>query len=377
VEIATVDGIAHELGDKSFKPLSRDSVITELLHQAYADLKPEGFTEKFLQSEWQTVVEPYGLWSFTDYRDARRPNKGTALGARQRFALWKVFQSVLDTLNREQEATYSHLCSRLAGQLEASGKALYDHIVVDEAQDLSPAKLRLLQALVMPGENSLFFCADAGQRIFQGAVSWLSQGLDMRGKSRRLKLNYRTTSELLQFAENLLSGTPPEEDEVQDRLTLSRRHGPVPQVLGAADLEGEVEGVVDWLRARYQEGIPYGRMAVLERKNAHPYARRVAEKLGVPLFDAAENGVPDPDALVTATLHRAKGLEFQAVAVMGVQEGLLPLPRALESALDKPDETRILETERQLLYVAATRAREHLLVSYSGIPSRFLHSRPS
>ncbi len=373
VEIATVDGIAHELGDKSFKPLSRDSVIAELLHQAYADLKPEGFTEKFLQSEWQTVVEPYGLWSFTDYRDARRPNKGTALGARQRFALWKVFQSVLDTLNREQEATYSHLCSRLAGQLEASGKALYDHIVVDEAQDLSPAKLRLLQALVMPGENSLFFCADAGQRIFQGAVSWLSQGLDMRGKSRRLKLNYRTTLELSRFAEALLEGTPPQEDEVQDRDTLSLRRGPVPQVGSFPDLEAEAQGVAQWLRARHAEGIPYGRMAVLERKKAYPQAKLVAELLGVALFEAATPGPVPEDALVAATLHRAKGLEFQAVAVMGVREGMLPLPVALEAALDPLEESRILETERQLLYVAVTRAREHLLVTHSGTPSRFLH----
>ena len=375
VEIGTLHSTALELSRLRWKIVSSDWVIPELLRLAYAEVRPADFSEAFVQNEWQTVVEPYGLWTFAEYREARRPHKGTPLGARGRLALWKVFERVLARLEEKQETTFGHQCSALAAQLEASGEWMYDHIVIDEAQDMGPAELRLVQALVRPGENSLFFCADAGQRIFRGAVSWLTVGLDMRGRARRLKLNYRTTSELLVFAEDLLTGTPPQEDEVQDRLTLSRRHGPVPQVCAATDLEGEVRAVVEWLRARHAEGIPYGRMAVLERKKAHPYAKRVAEELGVPLFDAAEATLPALDALVTATLHRAKGLEFQAVVVMGVQEGLLPLPRALEFALDKPDETRILETERQLLYVAVTRAREHLLVSYSGTPSRFLHPR--
>ncbi len=326
----------------------------------------------FLMSEWTNVIEPRGLGSWEAYRNAPRAGRGVALGARQRRAVWTVVEAVLEELEQQGELTWTLLCHRVAGALEERGPR-FTYIVIDEAQDFGPAELRLLRTLVAPGPDDLMLCGDAGQRVFRGRSSWLATGIDVRGRSTRLKINYRTSQDIRQFADALM---PPlladEEGESESRRTLSRFRGATPDVRRFGTLADEVKGVAAWIGERLTEGLQPGEVAVLTRTQPGRRTQLLAEACGREIQVLETQVTPDPARLVMTTMHRAKGLEFRAVVLMDISDDQVPLRSLLNRSDDVVDREAILEQERQLLYVAATRAREALMVSYVGEPSPWL-----
>jgi mRNA-degrading endonuclease RelE of RelBE toxin-antitoxin system len=376
----------HQVAREEFQRLSggRQAIIAEAgvvesyLAQAGGDLEPDTFPVGFLVAEWRAVIEPAGITSIDAYRDADRTGRGVPLNGAKRAAAWAVFSAVLDRLAAERKTTWSLLCHDVAARLAETGGARYNHVIADEAQDFGPGELRLIRALVAPADNDLFFVGDGGQRIYRGRASWLSQGIDIRGRSSRLVVNYRTTEQIRRFAEQLAAGASDPGDASQDtpveRDSVSLMTGPNPTLRKFTSEREEFAWLASEIRALTSStaGFVASEIGVFARTNALcGLITASLEQATVPARRLDDTWTESP-AVSVGTMHRAKGLEFRVVFVASCSDQLLPLSGALRDASDPADHDLAAEGERQLLYVATSRARERLYVSYSGHASRFL-----
>jgi superfamily I DNA/RNA helicase len=171
-------------------------VVRELLSEAAKAVSGHKFGLQFLVTEWEQVVDAWQLAAWAAYRDVARLGRRTRLLESQRKVLWSIFERVRAGLQSPQLITYAELFSSLAATISKSNKVVFDFAVVDEAQDISVAHLRFLAALSGGRPNALFFAGDLGQRIFQEPFSWKALGVDVRGGSRTLRVNYRTSHQI-------------------------------------------------------------------------------------------------------------------------------------------------------------------------------------
>ena len=260
--------------------------------------------------------------------------------------------------------TDSYVFSRLASQLAESQRSPFDFIVVDEAQDVSISQLRFLAALAIKGPNHLFFAGDLGQRIFQQPFSWKALGIDIRGRSHTLRINYRTSHQIRMQADRLLA---PELSDVdgnteERRGTISVFNGPRPTIMVHDSMEEEIETVGKWLLDRMSEGLLPHEMGVFVRSAAELDRACAAVKgAGIPFKVLDENVDTISGHVSISTMHLAKGLEFRAVVVMACDDEIIPFQERIETVADDTDLEEVYNTERHLLYVACTRARDHCL----------------
>lgn len=337
--------------------------------------------ESFYEEELESVVLAQGVTTRDEYRAVRRTGRGVILSRARRDAVWPVFEEYrrqmasrqlkeVDDAYREiaqvltAEAEQARAALAKASESEAgprnTGKpwaGLYAAIVVDETQDFGPQALKLLRAMVPPARNDLFFVGDGHQRIYPRNRAAMGRcGIDIRGRSRKLYLNYRTTAEIRNQAVALLEGV--EIDDLDDSHDELRRyksltHGPRPRVQSvdspeqAAELTAKM--LVDWRQQDAQGETGTGHvptMAVLARtaRIRDEIGRRCkAAGMDSIVVDKDQGAEMPPGAIRLATLHRAKGLEFDRVVVIGHKSALGPVEETAQ--------------ERSLLYVALTRAR--------------------
>ena len=250
---------------------------------------------------------------------------------------------------------------RLTQRLRDGGTLPFTHVVVDEAQDLSVAQARFLAAVGQGREDALFFTGDLGQRIFHLPFSWAKLGLDVRGRAQVLKVCYRTSHQIRRLADRLLAPTLVDQDGIEEdrRGTVSGFDGLEPDVALYDDDLAKIVGVTEWLAAALVEGIAPSELAVLVRgRERLARVRAAAER--------------DHTSVSVVTMHEAKGLEFRGVAVMALDEDVMPDAARLAAVGDVADLEAIHETDRHLLYVAATRARDRLRLSGTSPGSEFL-----
>lgn len=330
---------------------------------------------RFLLGEWEDVVDDWQLETWEDYRDVQRIGRKTRLPETQRAALWEVFERVRRGLREQGVVTRAEMFGQLTESLRARRNPPFDFAVVDEAQDVSVAQLRFLAALGGDRPNALFFAGDLGQRIFRTPFSWKSLGVDVRGRSRTLRINYRTSHQIRMQADRLL------EPEVRDvdgnveerRGTVSVFNGPEPDVRVFGGEEEESEAVGAWIAERVADGLAPHEVGVFVRSEGQlDRAREAARRSEHPFAVLDERVETGTGRLSVGTMHLAKGLEFRAVAVMACDDEVVPLQERIESVADAADLEEVYETERHLLYVACTRARDHLLVTAIDPASEFL-----
>lgn len=315
----------------------------------------------FLFEEWDELVDAWGLHDAESYATVPRIGRKTRLGARQRDEAWAVFAFVRTRLAERRIVTWADLYGRLTQRLRDGGTLPFTHIVVDEAQDLSVAQARFLAAVGQGREDALFFTGDLGQRIFHLPFSWAKLGLDVRGRAQVLKVCYRTSHQIRRLADRLLAPTIVDQDGIEEdrRGTVSVFDGLEPDVALYDDDLAEIVGVTEWLVAALAEGIAPSELAVLVRgREQLARGRAAAERADT--------------SISVATMHDAKGLEFRGVAVMALDEDVVPDAVRLAAVGDVADLEAIHETERHLLYVAATRARDRLMLSGRSPGSEFL-----
>lgn len=333
------------------------------------------FDYTFLRSEWDRVIDFWGLSSLEGYRDIQRTGRGTSLSPRQRRELWEVFAKVRAGLERAGMMTWGDVADRMRARIEGDGQHPFDHVVVDEAQDLGPRELRLAAALAAQPAQGVFFAGDIGQRIFQWPFSWLSAGVDVRGRAQRLKVNYRTSAEIKRFSDRLLPGQVLEPDgDADPRDAVSVLHGPDPELRGAPTIESEISQLKEWVEDLLTGDMRPSEIAVLGRVQSAVKSRALPalRELGIAsLWLSAEADV-ESGKVNLLNLQAAKGLEFRAVAIVGCDDTQVPLASALSSETDSESRRAIEERERSLFYVGCTRARDRLLITWSGEPSRFI-----
>jgi superfamily I DNA/RNA helicase len=320
-------------------------------------------SEDFYEEELEQVILAFGVCTREEYRAVRRIGRGVILSRAKRDAVWPVFEEYRGQLAsrklKEVDDAYRDVATLLLQDAERNGDSMlpFSAIVVDEMQDFGPQALRLLRAMVPHADNDLFFVGDGHQRIYSRHRAAMSKcGINIKGRSRKLYLNYRTTDEIRRTAVALLEGCSVDDlddgpDETRKYKSLS--HGPIPEIknLELADAQAEALSTVNrWridLTADQDRSICIIANTKKVRDNIAAFFR--ASKMSTSIIDANQNLSRDSNVVHFATMHRAKGLEFDCVIVFA----------PASSFVDIADSG----TERKLLYVALTRAkREALLV---------------
>ena len=349
--------------------------VQEVLSEAAGAVDGHKFSARFLLTEWEQVVDAWQLESWESYRDVVRLGRKTRLKEAQRVILWSIFERVRSALKARGLVTWPVIFSRVASKIRESAHPPFEFTVVDEAQDASVPQLRFLAALGAGRPNSLFFAGDLGQRIFQQPFSWKALGVDVRGRSTALRINYRTSHQIRTQADQLLG---PEVSDVdgnteERRGTISTFNGPPPDIMVLDTPQEEMNAVSQWLAERTKEGVVPHEMGVFVRSAAQlDRARAAVEGAKVPykLLDDSVETITGRASI--GTMHLAKGLEFRTVVVMACDDEVIPLQERIEAVADDADLEEVYNTERHLLYVACTRARDHLLVTSVDPASEFL-----
>ena len=362
----------------------RGSVWQEVL-TLMGDELPEGLrSADFLESEYELIVLPQRVTTLKQYLRIRRPGRGVALDRSKRAAVWKAMERYRDRSADLGVTSFSEQLALAAAWLDHEAglgtPRPFRHVLVDEAQDLTPAHLQLLRALVEPGPDDLFLAEDSHQRIYGKKITLSHYGIQVRGRSRRLTRNYRTTRQNLDVAFGILDpGTYEDmEGQAEEHRYVSPRSGPEPLLLHAVDRADELDKAAELLRVWLEqdrdsedsapESIAilvrdrYQRDAVVNGLAQHGVEVRAVDR------EAAGRGRP-----VVMTMHRAKGLEFRKVLLFDVSSNAIP--RSLrDQQYSEADRDDALLRERSLLYVAATRARDQLAISWSGEASPLITS---
>jgi mRNA-degrading endonuclease RelE of RelBE toxin-antitoxin system len=377
LEVHSMNAIGRRLYGVNFGPpqIASHAEVRELLSEAARAVKGHKFSLQFLLTEWEQVVDAWQLESWESYRDVVRLGRKTRLQEAQRLVLWSIFEHVRSALKTRGLVTYSEVFNRVALQLREIAHPPFEFAVVDEAQDVSLPQLRFLAALGAGRPNSLFFAGDLGQRIFQQPFSWKALGVDVRGRSSTLRINYRTSHQIRTQADRLLG---PEVSDVdgnkeERKGTISTFNGPPPDIMVLNTPEEEIKAVSQWLVERVKEGVVPHEIGVFVRSPAElDRARSAVENAKIPYKVLDENVETTTGRASISTMHLAKGLEFRTVAVMACDDEVIPLQERIETVADDADLEEVYNTERHLLYVACTRARDHLLVTGVDPASEFL-----
>ena len=376
---AKISPIAQEvIGQPRGRVLTypRENVWQEVLTLMGDELPEKLRSADFLESEYELIVLPQRVTTLKQYLRVRRPGRGVALDRSKRAAVWKAMERYRDRSADLGVTSFDEQLALAAAWLDQEaddGKPRpFRHVLVDEAQDLTPAHLQLLRALVEPGPDDLFLAEDSHQRIYGKKITLSHYGIQVRGRSRRLTRNYRTTRQNLDVAFGILDpGTYEDmEGQAEEHHYVSPRSGPEPLLLHASDRADELSKAAElltvWLEQDRdsEDSAPesiailvrdrYQRDAVVNGLAQHGVEVRAVDR------EAAGRGRP-----VVMTMHRAKGLEFRKVLLFDVSKNAIPRPLRDQQYSDADSDDALLR-ERSLLYVAATRARDQLAFSWSG-----------
>ncbi|MBU2624551.1 MAG: UvrD-helicase domain-containing protein [candidate division Zixibacteria bacterium] len=346
--------------------IASSEVIRQSLKTAADAVDEHKFTEHFLITEWEQVVDAWQLDTWEAYRDVARLGRKTRLPESRRAVLWSIFERVRSDLKDRNLTTYAEIFSSLASKLSKSKNRPFDFAIVDESQDMTVPQLRFLASLGAGLPNCLFFAGDLGQRIFQQPFSWKSLGVDIRGRSSTLRINYRTSHQIRMQADRLLDPQIADVDgnTEERRGTISVFNGPQPEIMILDSQDSEIATVSTWLKDRMSDGVVAHEIGIFVRSSAQQdRAIAAAQSAGISFKVLDETADVTSGYLSIGTMHLAKGLEFRAVVVMACDDEIIPLQERIETVTDDTDLEEVYNTERQLLYVACTRARDHLLVT--------------
>ncbi|MEY9937031.1 UvrD-helicase domain-containing protein [Streptacidiphilus sp. MAP5-3] len=426
VDIQHIDLLAQTVINESSSPAAQRSTILdapakEILSEVLFEYDEQRrWDADFLFDEWEQVILGQSLNTRQAYFKARRPGMGRALSRPDRAAVWQLLEQFTLRLNNMERETWAQSAERAARyemerarkiqqraerkaeigggdliHLDAHSSAVryvrhrYQHIVVDEAQDLSAAHWKMLRAMVADGPDDLFIASDTHQRIYDRQVTLSTVGINIRGRASKLTLSYRTTQEILNQAARVVGdATYDDLDDGIDNLSgyHSLLHGPVPELVACTDWDDEVTRLAAKLKSWREEitragedGIgrdPSGTMGVCvaDSEMVDRIADDLTFKHGITTVKLTKDGLQGDGEVHIGTMHRFKGLEYQKLAIIGASDGILPRASVTEkfAQTDPKRYERELKKSRSQLFVAATRARDGLLISWHGAPSPFL-----
>ena len=337
------------------------------------------FEPTFYEEEWNRVVISQEALSLERYIKANRKGRGTRLDRKKRMQVWQVIEAYQNLMKENQIRDINTAMYESSKLLESAGaRPRYAHIIVDEGQDFSDNAYRLLRALAGPEHpNDIFIVGDAHQRIYRNRPTLSKCGINVRGRSSILKINYRTTEEIRRYAFALLNGISfddlDEGSDLGDRCQ-SLMHGEKPVIKNFKDANTELDFILGEISTLKTAGVDLRDICVVARtkKLVDDYIAQFT-KAGIRSYAIKRNKTDDRnyDGLRVATMHRVKGLEFQYVFVAAVNHRIIPLPSAINKT-DAISEAETTTSEKCLLYVALTRAQKAAYITSYGKQSEFL-----
>jgi hypothetical protein len=347
----------------------RDLIEKELVRQGASVPKT------ILFDEWDNVFSPRNPQSLTDYRTLKCPVGAARPGNNQYEEAWRILGAVRRELDRTHRMDESQLGRTAAEMVRSSRvKSRYDCVIVDEVQDLAPAQLEFLREMVGTGPDSLFLVGDGGQRIFRGAFSLRSLGIETRGRSHTLLVNYRTTEQIRRCAETLLrDGVDDMDGGAEDRRgTYCALSGARPKIVSFQTVQEETDYVRDHILQDIADGVKTEEICVIARTAAQykPFERAL-RRMDVPVVEIKDDSVAR-SGIRFSTMHGGKGTEYRRVYVVRCSAECVPDPTSMRQAKMACRESDALRTERQLLYVSLTRARDAVTVTCAPTASRLL-----
>ncbi|MFD5131202.1 UvrD-helicase domain-containing protein [Streptomyces olindensis] len=426
VDIAHIDQLASRvLGENTApgrgKQRVYDNVALNEMRQLLAELDDRRWEPEFLLEEWEQVILGQSVPTRSAYFQARRAGRGRALTRPERNHIWKLIEQFTARLDKLGVETWGQAAERAARyeieraakikarreyKADVGGKDLihrddssgmrylnyrYQHIVVDEAQDLRPAHWKMLRAMADPDlPNDMFIAGDTHQRIYDHQVALGALGINIRGRASRLTLSYRTTKEILAKALRVVEDkhvTYDDLDDGTDNLAGYRSvlHGPAPTFTPYRSWDDELAGLATTLRAWREElstggngayRDPSGRIAVCvaDRDMVSQTMYYLVTKANITCAELTKDGPKGDGEVHVGTMHRFKGLEYQKLAIVGASDGVIPRTNVIERYRtdDPPRYEREQRKARSLLFVATTRARDALNISWHGKPSPYL-----
>ncbi|MCS4181631.1 superfamily I DNA/RNA helicase/mRNA-degrading endonuclease RelE of RelBE toxin-antitoxin system [Salinibacter ruber] len=382
IEVVNLDAwISRFLGQQDYEYTIDYRGEAEDLWEKALMMAPEGRDRTFLRNEWEQVIQPNGIRSEKGYMRVSRIGRGTPLQRSARAEVWPVFdeyQSLLDEHKLRERPGALRDARRI---LEDEGDILpYRAILVDEAQDMGKQAFKLIRQMIPGGDqkNDIFIVGDAHQRIYDRQVVLKHCGINIVGRGRKLRVNYRTTEENRQWAVGLLEGA--EYDDLDggtddQEVYKSLMQGEEPRVEAFDTFQDEAEAIGEYLQQRKNDGQPLRDTCIIARTKSlldnYSGALRAAD---LSTYTIQKDRAEDRSAsgVRLATMHRAKGLEFERVIIAGVTEGMVPLDKALAGAEDEATRELIRKRERSLLYVSVTRAKREVIVTTHDTPSPWL-----
>lgn len=369
----------HEVAEKLYK---RNFGEFNLVEKPFLETLVKGnlpnhpqvkFNAGFVLDEWLEVVAAANLKDLDSYKAYKRLGRKVRLAETQRENLWGVFTVIQNKLDEIRALTNADLYHRLTNHYTDSGKFPFDYIVIDESQDISMPQLKLLGAGLSAKADGLFFAGDLGQQIFQKPFSWVACGVNVQGKARTLKVNYRTSQRIREQADKLLNPVTADADGVEQirKGTVSVFEGVKPLIQKFSTREAERayanQRISQWL----ENGIQPNEIGVFVRSEKEiPFAEEAMAKIPYSIMDINVRVLSNKVSL--STMHFAKGLEFKAVLVMACDGNIIPSFDRIRAVSNADELEEVYNSERHLLYVACTRARDILILTGQNPGSEFL-----
>lgn len=381
IEVINFDAlISQYLREQGFSAVVKyGEDIQKLWSDAVAEASEDlEFDVDFFEEEWNRVAIANEALTIEKYVKAPRVGRGTRLDRKKRLAIWKVFECYINLMreNHVRDANMAmYECSLL---LQKSKKAKYAHIVVDEAQDFSDNAFRLIRSFAgEERENDIFIVGDSHQRIYKNKPMLSRCGINIRGRSSYLKINYRTTEEIRKYAFALLNGISfddlDESFDVGDKCR-SLTHGTAPVIQNFNDFDNEFDFIINEIKRLNNEGEALSSICIVARtqKFVDMYSDAL-NAAGIKVYAIKRNKSDDRsnDGIRVATMHRVKGLEFKYVFVAAINNGVMPLKSAIKNT-DEISKQESLTSEKCLLYVAMTRAQKGAYITSYGKKSEFV-----
>lgn len=382
IEVVHLDAWVNQfLRESGFSAqIGYDDVIFPLWEKAVLFANNDlPYDVSFYEEEWNRVVIAQEALSLEKYVKATRNGRGTRLDRKKRMQVWKVFENYQNLMKENQVRDINTAMYESSKLLSAAGKsARYVSIIVDEGQDFSDNAYRLIRA--MAGEahsNDIFIVGDSHQRIYRNHPTLSKCGINVRGRSSILKINYRTTEEIRKHAFALLNGISfddlDEDTDLGDKCQ-SLTHGEKPIIEAFNNANDEFDFILNEVKKLKENGVELTDICVVARtkKLVDDYIA-LFTRAGIRSFAIKRNKVDDRsfDGLRVATMHRVKGLEFKYVFIAAVNNRIIPLPSAINKT-DAVSEAESITSEKCLLYVAMTRAQKGVYITSYGRKSEFL-----
>ena len=377
IDVAHLHGWAHDYLRKAgvdFQIVYDEHKLREAWEVAMTRAEPSlNLEEPFYRAEWTEIVVANGIRDEETYLRVPRTGRGVRLNRLQRKQVWPVFDAFRAELERRRwkdgDEALLHAAEMLAKGDPAAAR--YRSVVVDEAQDLSGPALRLIRALVPAQANDLFLVGDGHQRIYRRRIAMSKFGIDIRGRGRRLRINYRTTEEIRRFAMAVLDGVPIDDLDggaVKFGPETSLLHGIKPVTETYGDADAEMAAAIEHVKALVASGAADSEICITARTNrAVESIKRALDNAGMTSHELRRTTADErrKSGVRIGTMHRIKGLEFDHVLVVGAGSDTIPYPAAL--LVDDELSRREAEwRERALLYVAGTRGRRSLRITATG-----------